>query len=206
MQSGPAYPQQPAPPAKKSSAWIIILIVVVIGGIFVVPVVAALGIYGVRRYLASAKTSEAKITVGAIARGAKASYEREQMGGGVPARALCRSAISVPTVVPSGKKYMPSSAPGADFDTGDAETGWKCLKFAMTQSIYYKYSYTKGAIPVVAATGATLPAPGPESFEAAAEGDLDGDSVTSAFALVGQADSAGELRLATQIFVSDEFE
>ena len=38
---------------------------------------AALAIYGVRRYLANSKTAEAKQNVGAIARGAAAAYERE---------------------------------------------------------------------------------------------------------------------------------
>ncbi len=43
----------------------------------IIGVLAALAIYGVNKYLASAKTSEAKNTIGAIARGAAASYERE---------------------------------------------------------------------------------------------------------------------------------
>ena len=49
----------------------------------IIGVLAALAIFGVRRYLASAKTSEAKNSVGAITRGAAAAFERERVGLGV---------------------------------------------------------------------------------------------------------------------------
>jgi type IV pilus assembly protein PilA len=205
MQAGPPYPYaQPVPPAKKSSTWIIVLIVVVVGGLVMLPVLAALSIYGVRRYIASAKTSEAKNTIGAIARGAKQAFEREAAEGG--GHKLCASAISVPSVIPSGKKYQPDLRAGADFDTGDARTGWKCLKFSMTQPFYYKYSYTKGSSPITSSHGGSPTVAGGESFEAAAEGDLDGDHSPSAFALSGRTDASNELLLATQVYVFDEFE
>lgn len=184
--------------------------------IAIIGVLAALAIYGVRRYLASAKTSEAKNTIGAIARGAKQSYERETAksdlitaanGGNsnTANHALCDSATAVPATAPAGVKYQPGTG-GVDFDTGDAVTGWKCLRFSMTQAIYYKYSYTKGTSPLSSARGSTATVSAPESFEAAAEGDLDGDTATSVFAIVGQEDAAKEMRLATQVFVSDEYE
>src|SRR5689334_23265245 len=43
----------------------------------IIGVLAALAIYGVRRYLATSKTAEAKNTIGGIARAAVAAYERE---------------------------------------------------------------------------------------------------------------------------------
>ena len=73
--------------------------------IAIIGVLAALAIYGVRRYLASAKTSEAKNTIGAIARGAKQAFERESAASElVPegststnaSHALCGSATAVP--------------------------------------------------------------------------------------------------------------
>lgn len=184
--------------------------------IAIIGVLAALAIYGVRRYLASAKTSEAKNTIGAIARGAKQSYERETAksdliiaaaGGNSTGsnHALCGSATPVPATPPAGVKYQPGTG-GTDFDTGDAVTGWKCLKFSMTQAIYYKYTYTKGSSPLSSAKALTPTVATPESFEAAAEGDLDGDAATSGFAIVGQADAANEMRLATQVSVADEYE
>lgn len=185
--------------------------------IAIIGVLAALAIYGVRRYLASAKTSEAKNTIGAVARGAKQSYERETAkseliataAGGNSAgtnHALCDSATAVPAVIPLGTKYQPGTGNGVDFDSGSATAGWKCLKFSMTQAIYYRYSYTKGSSPV---SGQITNAPtvsGTEVFEAAAEGDLDGDATPSRFALVGQADAANEMRVATQVAIGDEFE
>jgi type IV pilus assembly protein PilA len=190
--------------------------------IAIIGVLAALAIYGVRRYLASAKTSEAKNTIGAVARGAKASYERETAaselivapGGGnslSASHALCGSAVApgVPAVIPVGTKYQPgtgSQGAGVDFDTGTAVAGWKCLKFSMTQAIYYRYMYTKGSSPVTSAHGLNPVVADPESFEASAEGDLNGNGVTSAFVLVGAKDAAGEMRLATQVGIDNEFE
>src|SRR5690349_1577691 len=104
MQPGPAF--YPAQPPKKSTNWVVIILVVVGLGVFAVPVAAALAIYGVRRYIASAKTSEAKNTVGAIARGARAAYERERVAdeliAGEPAgsgHSLCGTAVPVPGLV-----------------------------------------------------------------------------------------------------------
>jgi type IV pilus assembly protein PilA len=184
--------------------------------IAIIGVLAALAIYGVRRYLASAKTSEAKNTIGAVARGAKASFERETAntqlitaaaGGNSTGsnHALCDTATPVPATVPAGVKYQPGTGT-VDFDTGDSVAGWKCLKFSMTQAIYYKYTYTKGGSPLSSAKGSAATVAAPESFEAAAEGDLDGDATTSGFAIVGQADAANEMRLSTQVFVADEYE
>ena len=184
--------------------------------IAIIGVLAALAIYGVRRYLASAKTGEAKQTIGAIARGAKQSFERETANseligaaaGGNSAgsnHALCGSATGVPAIIPKGTKYQPGTGT-VDFDTGDSVNGWKCLKFSMTQAIYYKYSYTKGSSPVTSGHSGSPTVNAAESFEAAAEGDLDGDNSPSAFALVGQQDGSNEMRLSTQVFIFDEFE
>ncbi|MBK8253340.1 MAG: pilin [Polyangiaceae bacterium] len=182
--------------------------------IAIIGVLAALAIYGVRRYLASAKTSEAKNTVGAIARGAKQSFERETaqsdlLAGGASStganHALCGSAAATPAAVPAGVKYQPKTGPGEDFDAGDAVSGWKCLRFSLTQAVYYQYNYTKGSAPFSAGlTGAPV-VPAGESFEAAAKGNLDGDVAFSVFALVG-AQENGEMRVATQVFINDEYE
>jgi type IV pilus assembly protein PilA len=173
----------------------------------IIGVLAALAIYGVRRYLASAKTSEAKNTVGAIARGGAAAYERETAASEIVAEggssaaashALCTSAAAVPATPPPGNKYQPNSA--MDFEIGNALTGWKCLRFSINQPIYYSYGYQVGA----ARTGATVTATG---FEASAIGNIDNDATNSQFARVGEINSDGAtVRLSTQIFVNEEFE
>jgi hypothetical protein len=169
-------------------------------------VFAGLGIYGVRRYLASAKVAEAKNTIGAISRAAVAAWERESVApGGGFVHNLCKSASSVPRGIPAGRKYQPSTADGEDFNTGDQQTGWKCLKFAMVEPHYYRYTYTQGGPYKGPARGGLDP--GPNGFEVAAEGDLDGNGVTSLLTRTGILDpSTGSVRLSTEIFIDKEFE
>jgi type IV pilus assembly protein PilA len=160
--------------------------------------VAALGIYGVRKYLAAAKTAEAKNTVGAISRAAVAAYERERPAGGDAAHRLCDSAVAVPAKVPSGAPYLPSSAAGADYQSGTADAGWTCLKFAMTGPQHYQYGYVKGA--GTGKSGATA-----NGFEATARGDLDGNGTTSLFAR-GATVRNGQLVLSSDLYIENEFE
>ncbi|MBK6514026.1 MAG: hypothetical protein IPM79_31105 [Polyangiaceae bacterium] len=176
------------------------------GAVPMLGTMGALAIYGVRRYLQSAKTSEAKNTIGAIARGAVGAYERESLGaGGAPSHQLCKSAQRVPATIPSGKKYQPSSAPGTDFESGDATSGWKCLKFTIVNPIYYSYEYRAGGPYKCPARGGTDP--GPDGFEISAEGDLDGDGVTSLLCQIGKVDPTTQvIKLGTQLFIADEFE
>jgi type IV pilus assembly protein PilA len=116
----PGYP----PPKKGGGPWAVIGVLAIVA-IPVLGVVSALAIYGVRRYLVSAKNVEAKNTVGAIARGAAAAFERDGK--------LCESAGPVPAKVPSGAKYQSSPS---DW------TAFSCLRFSMTMPQYYQYSYT----------------------------------------------------------------
>ena len=182
----------------------------------IIGVLASLAIYGVRRYLASAKTSEAKEAVGAIARSAQASYERETVESQIvpegqnavaASHALCTSANDVPASIAAvkGLKYQPISALNQDFNQGNALGGWECLKFTVASPIYYQYGYRKGVgkFPNNPAAS-TLP----ESFEASAQGDLDGDGVTfSQLARTGEVNpTTYQLRLATQVWVNNEYD
>jgi type IV pilus assembly protein PilA len=148
----------------------------------IVGVLAALAIYGVRKYLLNSKTAEVRNAVGQMAKDAKAAYERESMpstilGGGKSAEVsnnLCTDASKpVPADKTSiaGKKYQ-SAATDWTVDEATPGKGFSCLHFAMSDPQYYMYDY-KGT------AGAT------QAFTAAGYGDLNGDGTTSTFSLAG---------------------
>jgi type IV pilus assembly protein PilA len=190
----------------------------------IIGVLAALAIYGVRRYLQSAKTSEAKNTIGAISRGGVGAYERESTANellpeGTSSQAfthdvcsgVANSAVPLNVVEIQGKKYQPSSIGTNDYNQGSSTAGWKCLKFTMSSPQYYRYHYGASALATAGANVGTV-APGITTlagfgFTASAQGDLDNDSVFSAFAQrAGINTDTKSIRLETQIQIVDEFE
>ncbi len=182
----------------------------------IIGVLAALAIYGVRRYLSAAKTGEAKNTVGGISRIAATRYQGELMApevlpeGGVSQQsssALCTSASAVPDNLDKvrGRKYQPGKSPGMDWGTGDQLAGWTCLVFSISNPIYYQYHYYNGSNYLSPMLGG--PDPGGSGFEAAARGDVDGDLEESLFARVGTINQVTKaLVLSTNVFISHEFE
>jgi type IV pilus assembly protein PilA len=178
----------------------------------IIGVLSALALYGVSKYLSTARTAEAKYNVGAISKLAAGVYEREYAESELKAEGtfsksavnyLCSSALPVPATIPSGTKYQPNNAAGVDFHTGTSIDGWQCLGYTLSSPVYYQYNYVRGSGYISPAMGA--PDPGAEGFEASAQGDVDADGTYSAFARSGAVVNK-HLKLATQIFVYQEFE
>ncbi|HEY4014714.1 MAG TPA: type II secretion system protein [Polyangiaceae bacterium] len=167
------------------------MIVVVIIGIL-----SVLAAYGVRKYIANAKTAEARNALGRMAGSAIIAYERESMAGTILpqqtstpiTRALCRSAsASVPSSqgMIAGAKYQSSPS---EWSVDPIASGFACLHFTIDEPQYYMYNYT--------AVGSTNPG---DSFTAIANGDLNGDSVLSTFTLSGKINGSYALNVAPNI-------
>lgn len=203
-------PPPPPPPAKSNTG---LIIGIVFGVLFAIgagiAIISYLAISGVKKYTQSAKTSEAKNNIGAIARNAMYAYESEQpmnelVSEGatreVESHVLCKSAKPVPTEIPKGRKYQPSPQ---DFKSTRTE-GWTCLRFEFFDPSYYQYDYRVGGGYKGPKRGG--PDPGPDGFEASAEGDLDGDGTTSLFTITGKVDKVTRTVKLSPMWSDDEDE
>ena len=137
----------------------------------IVGILAALAIFGVKKYVANSKTAEARNTLGRISSDGAAAWSKEIMAGSIlgdgqtvaGANNLCSTSTSVPATMDlvQGKKYQSNTTAGQDYNTGSSSVGWTCLHFTMEGPQYYQYTYLSPA--------------GGTTFTAQAQGDINGD-------------------------------
>ena len=189
--------QAPARAARIAGFTLVELMIVVAA----IGVLAALAVQGVDRYIGSAYTAEAKSTVGAIGKAVHlAAMRRHQQNPAVKGHGLCKSSYHVPKHIARvrKRKYQPSSAPGKDYQRGDRNRGWPCLRFQVQQPQAYQYRYKRGRAP----SATKLPRQkikGGYAWTAYARGDRDGDKKYSWFVLEGVAMKGGEVRITTAL-------
>ena len=172
----PQYPNQgypqggggygpPGPPPKKGMAtWLVVLIAFLGGGVFLIGVGSVIAIASVRKYIANAKTVEARMSLAQIGKDTAEAYAREFHTEPV----LCGSASHpVPSEPPHAAKYQ--SSPSDWNVDAKAHRGFACIRFSLEQPQYYSYNYVSSG----------------DAMTASAIGDLDGDNILSTFTLKG---------------------
>ena len=183
---------------RKNRGFTLIELMIVVA---IVGILAVLAVIGVRKYLASAKTAEARNSLGQIGKDAATQFEGEGMKGDVLtpgssaaiSRQLCQSASKTVPADKSkikGQKYQAAQSEW-NTDIATAHKGFSCLKFQIDQPQYYMYNYTSDETGDGKGT----------KFDATAEGDLNGDDKTSKFTLSGKiaADNGNLLQVSPNI-------
>ncbi len=166
----------------------------------IVGVLAVLAVYGVRKYIANAKTAEAKNALGQIGKDAVTAYEGEHMkadimttgGSTAVTRKICpKASNTIPANAASikGAKYQSAKTDWSPVVDVEKRAGFPCLRFEITAPQYYMYNYDSDSTVGDYTQAGSV-------FTATANGDLNGDNVLSTFTIKGKVqDAVNDTRL-----------
>ena len=135
-------------------------------------VMSALAIYGVRRYVFTAKTAEARSVLGRVTKDMAACYQER---GALPPSS---DPVPLDIIMVRGAKYQSSPA---EWETQEA---FACARFSLSEPQYYQYQWVLN--------------PDGVSGYVVARGDLDGDGQLSEYQLHLECDDGG-CRVAPQL-------
>ena len=172
---------------EKGFTLIELMIVVAILGIL-----AAVAIPAFVKYMRRSKTSEAEDKLAYIFRAATTYYTQERpnrgTGGGIAVQCIPATAGPDPAAVTQDRQI---------YDFPAAATTWAQLDFQIGDPFYYQYTFVGANM--CGLTGAA-------AFTARAEGDLDGDGMTSLFERAALANANAEIEGSKGLYIDAETE
>lgn len=125
MQAGTSNEQ--VPKKKGLPTWVILLIVLAAAAPVVIGIFSALAIYGVRKYVVSAKRAEATNALGSWSKGLIACGERDGLPSTSPAVPASLSSVS-------GQKYQSVASEWSD-------PAFACAGFSLNDPQYFQYQW-----------------------------------------------------------------